>query len=202
MSSGVGHWDRQYKAAPVWDTGRPSSELGRVLDRFAIGPCRALELGCGTGVNAAYLARRGFSVTAIDLSPRAVRAARRRARALGVRVRLLVGDLADAWRLGGPFDFFFDRGCYGAVRRRQRNDYLATLECVTVPGALGLVLTGNAAEPEDEVGPPGVTAAELRREFGGLCEVIRLRPFRFDPCGPTGCRYLGWSCLLRRRKTR
>jgi methylase of polypeptide subunit release factors len=81
MSGLVAHWDRQYRSLPVWDTGQPSGELRRVLDRFGIGPGRALELGCGTGMNAVYLALRGFAVTAIDLSPRAIRAARRRARA-------------------------------------------------------------------------------------------------------------------------
>jgi SAM-dependent methyltransferase len=201
MSPCVAHWDRQYRSSPAWDTGRPSSELCRILGRFGIKPCRAIELGCGTGASAVYLARRGFAVTAVDLSPRAIGKARERARAARVSVRFLACDLADARRLGGPFDFFFDCGCYGAVRRRDGSAYLTTLEQVLSPGALGLVLTGNAAEPEDEVGPPGVRAKELREEFGGLFIVMRLRPFRFDPCGPDGRRFLGWSCLLRRGTT-
>ncbi|HEX5272101.1 MAG TPA: class I SAM-dependent methyltransferase, partial [Gemmataceae bacterium] len=150
-----------------------------------------------TGASAVVLARRGFAVTAIDLSRRAVGRARRRAAAAGVTVRFLVGDLADWWRLGGSFGFFFDRGCYGAVR--DRDAYLATLRRVTAPGALGLVLTGNADEPEDPVGPPVLNERQLRDDFGGPFEVVRLRPFRFDPSGPDGRRYLGWSCLLRRR---
>lgn len=65
-------------------------------------------------------------------------------------------------------------------------------------GALGLVLTGNAGEPEEEVGPPVLEEREVRREFDGLFEILRLRAFRFDPT-PWGRRYLGWSCLVRRR---
>ena len=59
------------------------------------------------------------------------------------------------------------------------------------------MLTGNAAEPEDAVGPPVLHERQLRREFARLFEVVRLRPFRFD--APEGEKaYLGWSCFLRR----
>jgi SAM-dependent methyltransferase len=199
MSQLVAHWDRQYRTPPIWDTGRPSSELARVLERYEILPCRAVEFGCGTGADAVWLARRGFDVTAVDVSPRAVRRARQRAWSAGVGVRLLACDLREARRFPGPFRFFFDRGCYGAVRRRDRDGYLAALGRVTAPGALALVLTGNADEPEDDVGPPVVSGRALRQEFGGPFEVVDLRRFRFDPCGPDGRRYLAWSCLLRRR---
>jgi len=195
--SNVSHWNRQYRAGRLpWDTGQPSTELRCALAE--IKPCRAIEFGCGRGTNAVWLARQGFDVTAVDLSRRAIRGARQRAAAAGVHPRFLVADLADSWKLGGPFAFFFDRGCYHAVRRDNLTGYLHTLEQVCPPGALGLVLAGNAGEPEDDVGPPVVEADELRREFGEICDVLRLRAFRFDAAAGEK-RYLGWSCLLRRR---
>src|SRR5262249_19783406 len=100
--------------------------------------------------------------------------------------------------LEGPFDFFFDRGCYHAVRLADGPGYLRTLQRVTRPGTVGLVLLGNAAEPEDEAGPPVLEEWEVRAEFGGLFDIVQLRPFRFDPAWPGAKRYLGWSCLLRR----
>lgn len=193
------HWDLQYRAGPVpWDTGRPEPELRRVLAERHVGPCRALELGCGTGTDAVWLAAHGFQVTAVDLSRVALWRARRRAAATGVRVRFLACDLRRWRRLGGPFDFFFDRGCYHAVRLDDADGYLATLEHVLRPGALGLVLLGNDREPEDGRGPPGVSEEAIRRELGRLFDVLHLREFRFD--APSGeRRYLGWSGLLRRR---
>jgi 2-polyprenyl-3-methyl-5-hydroxy-6-metoxy-1,4-benzoquinol methylase len=60
-----------------WDTGITPPEVVAFLDRTP--PGRALDLGGGTGTNAVEMARRGWEVTAIDFSSRAVLAARRRA---------------------------------------------------------------------------------------------------------------------------
>jgi hypothetical protein len=68
-----------------------------------------------------------------------------------------------------PFDFFFDRGCYHVVRREDVEAYQDRLRCLTHPGTLGLVLTGNAHEPH-EPGPPVVTEEQIRAELGKLFE--------------------------------
>jgi hypothetical protein len=100
--------------------------------------------------------------------------------------------------LVGPFDFFFDRGCYHVVRREDPTAYLETLRRLTPPGALGLVLTGNSREPHDP-GPPVVSEGQIRDELGRLFDVVQLREFRFDQSEADAVRFLGWSCLLRRR---
>jgi SAM-dependent methyltransferase len=199
--SDVTHWDERYaKGETPWDTGQPSSELRRVLPEISLRPCRALELGCGSGTTAVWLAQQGFDVTALDLSPLAVERARRRAEAAGARVRFLTADvLRPPENLAGSFDFFFDRGCYHVVRRENVGAYLETLRRLTHPGTLGLVLAGNAREPHDP-GPPVVTEEEIRSELGLLFEVVRLREFRFDQVEGVGIHFLGWSCLLRRRE--
>jgi SAM-dependent methyltransferase len=200
--SDVTSWDERYaRGETPWDTGQPSSELRRVLPEISLRPCRALELGCGSGANAVWLAQQGFDVTAVDLSPRAVEQARRRAEAAGARVRFLVADvLQPPPELTGAFDFFFDRGCYHAVRRENVAAYLETLRRLTHPGTLGLILAGNAREPH-EPGPPVVSEEQIRSELGTLFEIVRLREFRFDQAAEPGVpQFLAWSCLLRRRE--
>jgi SAM-dependent methyltransferase len=169
----------------------------RVLREEGIGPCRALELGCGTGTNAVWLAQQGFDMTAVDLSPRALARAEQRARDAGVRVRFVAADVLDAPGLGGPYPFFFDRGCYHVVRRVDAGRYLRTLEAVTAPGSVGLVLAGNAKEPHSP-GPPVVSEEEIRAELGRAFEIVRLREFRFDSSPGRAENFLAWSCLLRR----
>lgn len=194
-------WNERYeKGETPWETGQPSSELQRVLAEAAVPPGRALELGCGTGTSAVWLAQQGFDVTAIDLSPPAIERARRRADEAGVHVRFLVADvLSPPAELAGPFDFFFDRGCYHVVRREDGRGYMATLRRLTRPGTVGLVLTGNAREPRDP-GPPVVSEEQLRAEWGTDFEFVQLREFRFDQTEADGTQFLGWSALLRRKE--
>src|SRR5437763_1822155 len=118
-------WDERYeKGDTPWETGQPSSELQRVLAETAIKPCRALELGCGTGASAVWLAQQGFDVTGIDLSKSAIDRARQRGNEAGVCVNFLVADvLKPPTALAGTFAFFFDRGCYHVIRREDVTAY-------------------------------------------------------------------------------
>jgi SAM-dependent methyltransferase len=198
--SDVAHWNDRYdKGNTPWETGRPSSELERVVAEAPIRPCRALELGCGTGASAVWLAGQGFDVTALDLSPLAIEHACRRAAETGVGVRFLAADvLQPPVELAGPFDFFFDRGCYHVVRRVDVGAYRETLRRLIRPGGLGLVLAGNAREPHSP-GPPVVSEEQIREELGPLFAITQLREFRFDEAEGVGTRFLGWSCVLQRR---
>src|SRR5262245_56613997 len=99
------HWEGRYRTAepPPWDTGRPSAELQRRLGQLTLAPGRAIELGCGTGSNAVWLAEQGFDVTAIDISPTAIARAEERARAASVMVRFVTADVTELPDLGEPF---------------------------------------------------------------------------------------------------
>ncbi len=162
-----------------------------------IQPCRALELGCGTGTNSIWLAQQGFDVTAVDISPLALEQARRKAASSEVQIHFLEADVMNLPALGPPFPFFFDRGCYHVARRIDVNKFLSTLERVCQPGTIGLVLTGNAKE-KHEPGPPVVSEPEIRQELGRLFDLLRLREFRFDEAENVSVRFLGWSCLVKR----
>ena len=192
-------WNDSYREGNLpWDTGRPSSELGRVLSQNSIQPCRALELGCGTGTNSVWLAQQGFEVTGVDVAPLAVERAEQRARAAGVKARFLVADVLHLPALDGPFAFFFDRGCYHAVRRSAPEQYAPAVARQLASGGRGLILAGNAREPHDP-GPPVVSEEQIRDELGVAFEILDLHEFRFDEVPGVPARFLGWSCLVEKR---
>jgi hypothetical protein len=98
----------------------------------------------------------------------------------------------------GPFPFFFDRGCYHAVRRQDAAGYVRTLQRVTAPGSIGLLLTGNAkSKHEPGQGPPVVSEEELHAELEPAFQIVRLREFTFDRADGGGPSFLAWSCLVR-----
>jgi methyl halide transferase len=70
-------WDADYRGnqPPLWDVGRPSGDLVGAVESGTFRPGRVVELGCGSGTDAVYLAGRGFDVTAIDIAPTALRLA-------------------------------------------------------------------------------------------------------------------------------
>ncbi len=190
-------WNRRYEARDTpWDMRIPSRELTRVLHDGLIRGRTAIEMGCGTGTNAVFLAEHQFAVTAVDGAPSAISQARQLAAERHVSVEWILGDVCQLPDIGQTFDFVFDRGCYHCVRLLNKQGYLESLQQVTHPGSQFLVLTGNANETR-EGGPPRLHEHELRTDFEPLFRVDDLRTFRFDdPDGPTGP--LGWSCLLTR----
>ena len=180
-------------------TGGPSSELQRVLAAEQIAPCRAVDVGCGSGINAVWLAQQGFAVTGIDLSSLAIEQASSRAAAAGVVVRFEEDNLLALRHEYEPFPFFFDRGCYHAVRRVDAAAYVLTLQRLTLPDAVGLILAGNSRSTHQPgEGPPVISEEELRREWEPAFEILRLHEFEFDGT-PGPAPLLAWSCLARRR---
>ena len=147
MSSEVEQfWEQHYGAAErVW-SGRANATLVDVVQDLP--PGTALDLGCGEGGDAVWLALRGWQVTAVDVSPTALRRATEHAEDAGVadRVRterhdLGVGfpdgayDLVSAAFLHSPAGVELPRG---AVLRRAAS--------AVAPGGV-LVVVGHATPP-------------------------------------------------------
>ena len=190
-------WDEVYRrGTPSWETGRPADELVRVVEEGLLRPGRVLELGCGTGADALWLARQGFEVTAVDSSPTALERARTRAELAGVLARFVLADVFEFAQEAGQFDLVYDAGFYHFIRRVDLERFLDMLWHVTRPGSFYLALVGRAGE-RAAGGPPRVSRQQVRRELGRLFEFVHLRPFRFEsPRRKEG--YLGWSCLMQR----
>ena len=76
-------WNDSYLSGePLpWDTGTPDPMLIAMIESHAIEPGRTLEVGCGTGTNAIYLAEHGFDVVGVDVAAVAIANARAKAHA-------------------------------------------------------------------------------------------------------------------------
>lgn len=190
-------WDERYRqGTPPWDVGRPSPELVRLIEERIVPRGSVIDLGCGTGADAVFLAKRGFDVTAVDVSPIAIERARSRAEQHDALIRFVLGDALKFGQTAGTFDFVFDRGFYHAIRQTNITGFLDMLWRITRPGTIYLSLSGAPREETDD-GPPQVTADQIRNELGRLFEIIELRPIRTEAVTrPEG--YPGWSCLMRR----
>lgn len=96
------HWNRRYEGADFLWTAEPNRLLAAEVGKLA--PGRALDLGCGEGRNAVWLAKRGWSVTGVDFSDVALEKARRLAEAESVSARWVLSDLRTFEPEPGAYD--------------------------------------------------------------------------------------------------
>ena len=75
-----------------WDHRLPDVNLTGIVAQRSISPCSVLDVGCGAGDNAIWLAQKGFVATGCDISPTAIREARRRAKDAGINCSFFVVD--------------------------------------------------------------------------------------------------------------
>ena len=95
-------WDRRYEGSePLWPA-TPNRFLVSEVD--GLGPGAALDVGCGEGRNAVWLAERGWQVTGVDFSPVALDKARRLAEARGTSVEWVQADLRSYQPVEGVYD--------------------------------------------------------------------------------------------------
>jgi len=119
---------------PPWDTGITPPEVCEFLKYHS--PGNALDLGCGTGTNALTLASNGWQTTGVDYIPKAIRAARRRAKRMGVgdNVNFQVADVLTYQPQGGLFDLILDIGCFHSFRGEDVGRYARNISRLLATG--------------------------------------------------------------------
>ena len=160
-----------------WDRDEPRELLVEWAEAHALdGSGRgALVIGCGFGADAEFLSERGFSVTAFDVAPTAVRTARERHP--GSAVDYLVADLLDpprAW--AEAFSFVFEALTVQSLPDSVRGAAIANVAAFVAPRGTLLVLAAARDEADGPVdGPPWpLTRAEVESFARGGVETVRI----------------------------
>jgi SAM-dependent methyltransferase len=157
-------WNQQYESNTAgWDLGTESGLLPQVLPQLKLTKARVLVLGAGNGHDAAYFAKLGHQVTAVDFSTQAIQ----KARSLYSQFENLsfvekdVFNLPEGWT--GQFDIVFEHTCYCAINPQKRNELVKTWKRML--HAQGTLL-GVFFVMEKPVGPPfGGSEWELRQRL-------------------------------------
>ena len=191
---------QRYEAGDTpWDIGKPDFNLIQTVTATPIKPCKALEIGCGTGDNAIWLSQQGFDVLGSDASEIAIEKAKEKALKANAECTFLVGDILRSRVEGAPFGFAFDRGCFHTVGSdRERMRFAKTVYAHLEEGSQWLSLVGNADEQRDGPGPPQRTARDIVNAVEPYFEILSLASGSFGSNRPNPPR--AWVCLMRKRR--
>ena len=182
-----------------WDIGKPDSNLIQIVTTMPIRPCKALEIGCGTGDNAIWLSQHNFDVLGIDASAIAIEKAKEKASKANVKCAFMVSDILTSHIVGAPFGFAFDRGCFHTLGSdKERKRFAENVNGHLEKDGLWLSLLGNADEQRDGPGPPQRSARDIVNAVEPYFEILSLASGSFGSNRPNPPR--AWVCLMRKRR--
>jgi SAM-dependent methyltransferase len=165
-----------------WDTGITPPEVVAYVTQHS--PGRAIDLGCGTGTNAMYLAKLGWEVVGVDFSTRAIGVAQRKSRSSGLAVEFQQADVTRLEGIPGPFNLALDIGCFHSLPADRREPYAQRLGEVVAPGGTFLLYAWLPAEGASGISHP--SQEEITSLFGPHFEAV-------DVCqGTEGHRSSAW----------
>lgn len=101
-------------------------------------PWKVLDIGCGEGKDAVFLARNGYSVTAFDAAESGLEKASQLADKNGVHIDLFKADIND-YRLKQDFDIVFSSGVFHYLKPECRKDFIENLKIHTTVGGINVI---------------------------------------------------------------
>ena len=148
---------------PPWDTKAPKENVITWREGGWVHG-DVLDIGCGLGDNAIYLAKNGYSVTGLDISPTALITAERRAKDAGVDVKFAAADSTKLEGYADAFDTVIDSGMFHCLDDDGKRSYAAAAHRATRPGAtLLLSCFSDADRAEDAAATPRRIRADAAR---------------------------------------
>lgn len=150
--------DEIYRNTPLeeipWNIEAPPEALVELIQSGKVQPCKALDLGCGAGNYAIYLASLGFDVTGIDISPAAIKIAQEQAERKGVKCNFLAADvLGEFAEVAQIFEFAYDWELLHHIFPDRRKRYLENV--YRLLGSRGKYLSVCFSEQDPEFGGAG-----------------------------------------------
>jgi cyclopropane fatty-acyl-phospholipid synthase-like methyltransferase len=142
-----------YQQIPIneipWDITEPPEPLVELVTSGKILPCKTVDLGCGSGNYSLFLAKRGFEVTGIDISPTAIKMAKEKVDEKGVTCDFIAGNLLDNLNeLTGHFDFAFDWEVLHHIFPDNRKRYIKNVLSLLRSNALYFSVCFSEKDPQ------------------------------------------------------
>src|SRR6185437_8090803 len=153
----IAGWEERYRSGERGKEDAPTALVVEIAEKLAAGT--AIDLACGTGRNALYLAERGWAVTAVDGSEKAMEIVEQRSAARGLEVRTHVADLTapDFVLPADAFDLIVIAYCL-------QRDLFAKVKAAVRPGGVVVAIV-HTPEQGEQWSEKRARPGELRGSF-------------------------------------
>ena len=172
-------WEDAYKTRPPWDIGRPQPAFVELVQAGELNQGRVLDVGCGTGENALYLAERGFSVIGVDLSTRAIDAAKTKGSERKLKVDFRLANALSLDFKNAYFDNAIDSGLFHTFNDNDRAVFALEIARVLKTDGKYFMLCFSDKEPTNWGGPRRVTREEIEATFSPLFNIDYIKDAYF-----------------------
>lgn len=142
-----------YQNIPIseipWDITEPPEPLVELVTSGKIHPCKTVDLGCGSGNYSLYLAKQGFDVTGIDISPTAINMAIEKGKKKGLSCNFIAANLLDGLDdLSAQYDFAFDWEVLHHIFPEDRKRYIKSVYNLLKSNALYFSVCFSEKDPQ------------------------------------------------------
>jgi ubiquinone/menaquinone biosynthesis C-methylase UbiE len=168
-------WEDAYKTTPPWDIGRPQPAFVQLVHAGELTKGLVLDIGCGTGENALFLAENGFSVVGVDLSSRAISAAEEKAIGRGLKVDFRVANALSLSFQASHFDNCIDSGLFHTFNDHDRSIFALEIARILTTNGRYFMLCFSDKEPTNWGGPRRITKEEIEATFSPLFKINYIR---------------------------
>jgi methyl halide transferase len=211
MVNDIEKWNTRYQTGDTpWETGAPHEEMQQVFKDFVPKGSKVLEIGCGVGTNAEWLATAGYKVTGTDVSEVAISKARERAASKHLQIEYAqLNFLKDAGKLKAA-PVIFDCAVFHIFHEDEMAERLQFVKNIAqVCEAEGLWINISCSEDDAEKikqesnvdNPPNLSLRALVSAVEPAFEILQIQKtiFNIERAGQGKASYKAWITVMKKR---
>lgn len=177
-------WEEFYKETPLkqipWQKTQ-SDYLVKIINANKVKIGYALDLGCGTGMKSIFLAKKGFTVTGVDISETAINYAIQNSKKKGLKIEFIIADAIDLSFLENrKFDLILDWANLHGISKNKRSKYIQEILKHSKKGSKLILRCFGRLENEDNTinRPVGIislfTKKDIEKIYGKYFKILAI----------------------------
>lgn len=164
---------------PPWVIDKAQPDLVQLVTNDGLKGSTVLDVGCGTGDNAVYLAQQGYEVVGIDFSASAIKVATGKAKNASLVIDFRKLDALNLSRVARSFDTVIDYGLFHQFTGQQLKQYVNSLAVVVKLEGQLIIQCFSDQESSRETGPNKVSQQAIYDAFDTGWQVNWIRPAKY-----------------------